>query len=75
MPNWWSLGQTKRLTLVLGVVQSTAEDLERASYIEGVVARVQGEEDLDRLDGSLVVSSNCTHFVCGVCLMMTEERR
>lgn len=63
----------KVLTLVLGVVQSTAEDLERASYIEGVVAWVQGEEDLDRLDRSLVVVGNCTHLECDVQLMMEER--
>lgn len=53
-------------------MKRAAEDLKRASNIEGVVAGVQGEEHLDRLDRPIVVVSNCTHLDC-VFLVMIEE--
>jgi hypothetical protein len=53
----------QRRTLIFSIMKSAAQDLERASYIEGVVTRVQGEQNLDDLDRAIRgVARDCTHF-------------
>lgn len=47
-------------TLVLGVLQRAAEDLQRAGHVERVVAREEGEQHLDLLDAVGAVC-DCTH--------------
>jgi hypothetical protein len=43
-------------------MQSAVQDLERASNVEGVVARVQGEQNLDDLNRAIRgVARDCTH--------------
>jgi hypothetical protein len=50
-------------TLILGAVERAAQDLERASDIEGVVVGIQGEQNLDDLNGAAIGAiSNCTHL-------------
>lgn len=43
-------------------MKGTAEDFEGASYVQRVVARVEGKQHLDDLNRAIIVVSNCTHF-------------
>jgi hypothetical protein len=53
---------SRMLTLVLGVLKRTAQDLEWASHVESVVAREQGEQHLDLFNGAIGAVSDCTHL-------------
>jgi hypothetical protein len=52
----------ERLTFVLGILKRTAQDLERASHVESVVAREEGEQHLDLLIRSIGAVGDCTHL-------------
>jgi hypothetical protein len=52
----------ERLTFVLGVLKRTAQDLERASHVESVVSREEGEQHLDLIIGAVGAVSDCTHL-------------
>jgi hypothetical protein len=53
---------TGRLTLVLGVLKRAAQDFEWTSHVKGVVAREEGEQHLDLLNGAIGAVSDCTHL-------------
>lgn len=48
-------------TFVLGVLERTAQDLERTGHVKRVVAREEGEQHLDLLNGAFSAVGDCTH--------------
>lgn len=53
-----------KLTRVFHVVTSVTENLQRTDEVQGIETLVQGEENLDRLEGSRfsVLWNDCTHL-------------
>lgn len=49
------------LTLVLGVMERAAQDLERTGHVERIIAREEGEQHLDDLNWAISAVGDCTH--------------